>query len=142
MGIIFGTLGYGFTASAAQKNSVDTILFAQLNDTRLAYKDSEHGDVVVVFDAGFGNAQEVWQLVTKTLPTNIRTITYSRAGVGKSPVVSQPRSIQHHLEDLRAFIAYLDINQPFIYVAHSYSALIASKYAKAFPKELLGIVLV
>jgi pimeloyl-ACP methyl ester carboxylesterase len=139
---IFGALVLGVDASAAQKYSVQPIRFAQLNDVRLAYKDSAHGDVVVIFDAGFGTDQETWQLVINALPESVRTITYSRAGIGKSSAVSKPRAILHHLEDLKALKAYLEIDQPFIYVTHSYSALIASEYAEAFPKELQGMVMI
>ena len=140
--LIIGTLVFGVGASAAQKHSVDPIRFAQLNDVRLAYKDSAHGDVVVIFDAGFGTDQEVWGLVIDSLPAGIRTITYSRAGIGKSSAVSKPRNIPNHLEDLKALKAYLNINQPFIYVTHSYSGLIASEYAEAYPEELQGMVMV
>ncbi|MDT0593746.1 alpha/beta fold hydrolase [Glaciecola petra] len=139
---MFGTLVLGVGVSAAPKYSLEPIRFAQLNDVRLAFKDSAHGDVVVIFDAGFGTDQETWQLVINALPASIRTITYSRAGIGKSSAVSKPRAILNHLEDLRALKAYLDINQPFIYVTHSYSGLIASEYAEAFPKELKGMVMV
>lgn len=139
---IFGTLVLGVGASAAQKHSVDPIRFAQLNDVRLAYKDSGHGDVVVIFDAGFGTGQETWELVINALPASIRTIRYSRAGIGESSAVSKPRAILKHLEDLKALKAYLDINQPFIYVTHSYSGLIASEYAEAFPEELQGVVMI
>jgi len=58
--------------------------FADVNDVTLAYEDSGKGDIIVVFDAGFGTPKNTWQPIIKQLEQSVRTISYSRAGIGQS----------------------------------------------------------
>ena len=112
-----------------------------INDVQIAYQDSGQGDAVVVFDAGFGTPHNVWSQIQSQMNTSVRTISYSRAGIGRSSAAKQPRSITQHVADLRALLAQLEIKQPIIYVTHSYSGLMASELAHNHPQQIRGLLM-
>lgn len=113
-----------------------------VNNVELMYEDEGIGSNVVVFDAGFGTKHSVWQRVIDQLPMNIRTIAYTRAELTGSPDLTKARTVDEHLSDLRALLTTLKIDEPILYVTHSYSGMIAARYAESYPDEIKGMVMV
>ena len=112
------------------------------NNVELMYEDEGIGSNVVVFDAGFGTKHSVWQHVIDQLPMNIRTIAYTRAELTATPDLAKARTVDEHLSDLRALLTALEIDEPILYVTHSYSGMIAARYAESYPDEIKGMVMV
>lgn len=133
--IIFVGLCIGFTHGATSQT-------IHINGVDLAYSDSKKGTVAVLFESGFGTDQNTWQAVTNLLSPAIRQITYSRAGLGKSSSAVQPRTISQHVDDLDAFLQYLNLDIPIIIVGHSYGGLIASELVRKHPNQVQGLVLI
>ena len=113
-----------------------------VNNVELMYEDEGIGSNVVVFDAGFGTKHSVWQHVIDQLPMNIRTIAYTRAELTATPDLAKARTVEEHLSDLRALLTALAIDEPILYVTHSYSGMIAARYAESYPDEIKGMVMV
>lgn len=113
-----------------------------VNNVELMYEDEGIGGNVVVFDAGFGTKHSVWQHVIDLLPMNIRTIAYTRAELTATPDLAKARTVEEHLSDLRALLTALAIDEPILYVTHSYSGMIAARYAEHYPDEIKGMVMV
>ena len=113
-----------------------------INGVELEYEDTGMGQQVVVFDAGFGTKNTVWQSVINRLPMNIRTITYSRSELNPANEDKGARTVEEHLADLRGLLDRLEIDVPILYVTHSYSGMIAARYAQTHPDELSGMIMI
>lgn len=101
-----------------------------------------HGPTVVVFEAGFGQGPDVWKGIIANLDEECQCITYARAGLGKSGTDGKPKTIEEHVQDLKAVIDAVAPDQKVVLVGHSYGGLLATKFARAHPVRLQGLVLV
>lgn len=100
------------------------------------------GPITVVFESGFGQGKDVWKDVIAALGSGYRSITYSRAGLGKSSSDDRPKDIDAHLVDLGAVIDDLANGQKVVLVGHSYGGLLATEFARRRPEQLRALVLV
>lgn len=115
---------------------------SEYNAANLEYYDAGSSEYVVVFEAGFGSDATTWQAVIDELDGELRTINYSRAGLGSSPAASSPRSIKQHISDLRILLTSLDVSANVIMVGHSYGGLVAAEMVQTHPNMIAGLVLV
>lgn len=100
------------------------------------------GPVTVVFESGFGQGKDIWKEVIAALGAGYRSITYSRAGLGKSSSDGKPKDIDAHLVDLGAVIDNLASGQKVVLVGHSYGGLLATEFARRHAEQLRALVLV
>lgn len=68
-------------------------------------------------------------------------ITEERGGRVSTPV-PQPHALADDVEDLEAVLSAAGERGPFVLVAHSYGGLIAELFARTYPKDMAGEVLV
>lgn len=101
-----------------------------------------NGDMVVVFESGFGQGAGVWKGVIAELGEECRCIAYARAGLGRSGTDGKPRTIEAHLQDLGAVIDALAPGRRVVLVGHSYGGLLATEFARQHPERLRALVLV
>lgn len=114
----------------------------EYNAANLEYYDAGNSEYVVVFEAGFGSDATIWQVVIDELDGELRTINYSRAGLGSSPAAPSPRSIEQHISDLKILLTSLEVSANVIMVGHSYGGLIAAEMVQTHPDLIAGLVLV
>lgn len=126
-----------------------TAATAQASDVRvnrgnylLSAEQSGTGPVTVVFESGFGQDKDVWKQVIEALGPGYRSITYSRAGLGKSSSDGKTKDIDAHLIDLGGVIDDLAKGQKIVLVGHSYGGLLATEFARRHPQQLRALVLV
>lgn len=100
------------------------------------------GPVVVVFESGFGQGAGVWKDTIANLGAGFTSITYARAGLGKSGTDGAPKTIEQHVQDLGAVIDALAPDRKVVLIGHSYGGLLATEFARQHPQRLLGLVLV
>jgi pimeloyl-ACP methyl ester carboxylesterase len=100
------------------------------------------GEAVVVFESGFGQGTGVWKDVIADLGGACRCIAYARAGLGKSGTDGKPKTIEQHVQDLKAVIDALAPERKVVLVGHSYGGLLATEFARRHPDRLQGLVLV
>jgi pimeloyl-ACP methyl ester carboxylesterase len=124
------------------------------------------GSPTVVLVAGTGNAGDVWRYVqpgddpaaplvandTAVFPTTARSTrvcAYDRPGteqndgsVSRSSPVAQPTSIEGDVADLRAVLVAAEIPGPYVLVGHSLGGMMATAYARTYPDDLAGLVLI
>ena len=110
--------------------------------TELEFTDRGESDIVVVFEAGFGTDASVWKPVVDAMGEDVRTIAYSRAGLGGSAAADEPRTIEAHLSDLAGLLDTLEITSNIVLVGHSYGGLLAAEMAQAYPDRVIGLVLI
>lgn len=98
----------------------------------------------VVFEAGIAASCLGWAAVQTALASDARTWSYDRRGLGWSaPMPSPDRPSLHAITDeLRSLVNGIDVPRPFVLVAHSFGAYVATLYANRFPLDVSGLVLV
>jgi pimeloyl-ACP methyl ester carboxylesterase len=96
----------------------------------------------VILESGTAEASEDWLAVQGPLSRVTRTCAYDRAGAGNSlpaPGVSAPLT---DLGDLRKLAAAAKLPAPYVLVGASYGGLLAALYARTYPHDTAGLVMV
>ncbi len=96
----------------------------------------------VVFEAGLGDTSESWKYIQEKISKMISSLSYDRAGVGKSDSARIPRTCMDMVYDLSELLSKVPLKPPFIIVAHSFGGLVARLFASLYPWLVSGIILV
>jgi len=96
---------------------------------------------------GKGEVHRSESAVLPSVSSFTRVCTYDRPGTridGKdiSTPIPQPHPVDHALDDLRKLLAASGEPGPYVLVAHSYGGLIAELYARTYPGDVVGLVMV
>ena len=101
------------------------------------------GARTVIFEAGAGDTMEVWKQIQPLVAAGCsRTLAYNRAGYDGSEATSQPRDSASIVAELRAELKRRNINPPYVLVGHSLGGLYMQYFARNYPGEVVGLVLV
>jgi len=95
---------------------------------------------VILINGGSGPI-EGWYKVFHELAEETSVLAYNRLGVGKS---DQPNSPQHGnfiVNTLRQLLKEINVSPPYILVGHSLGGLYANLFARQYPDEIAGVVL-
>ena len=96
----------------------------------------------VVFESGGGGGSAIQDMpVQRRVAAFARAVTYDRAGLGWSDPAPPGRNFAERAGDLHALLARSE-TAPFVLVGSSYGGLLARMYAKLYPGEVAGMVLV
>ena len=136
--ILVTTIG---TAAADQPIAAPGAYFP-VADTHLHVVCSGSGRPQVVLEAGLGGNFLDWSLVQPLLARRHRVCSYDRAGAGFSERTERPRSLANMTEELHLLAAAAGFDHPFLLVGHSFGGLLAMDYARRYPADILGLVLV
>ncbi|MDX1915743.1 MAG: alpha/beta hydrolase [Methylophilus sp.] len=97
---------------------------------------------VIVMQAGLGDGKEVWDSVTPELSRDNTTFAFDRPGRAKNPPTNAPRDVCTIASEQRALLQTLGLKPPYILVGHSLGGLYQFAFAKLYPAEVAGMVLV
>jgi pimeloyl-ACP methyl ester carboxylesterase len=100
------------------------------------------GTPAVVIEPDWGGLSCEWQDIQNELSKLTTVITYDRAGYGESPRGEQPRDGRHIASELYTMLSNTNIREPYIFIGHSGGGLYVQLYAKMFPMDVAGIILV
>lgn len=102
------------------------------------------GDVQppLIFLSGFRMPKSSWDKLIGLLPASRQMLLYNRAGVGLTPKANVEQTAQQVIGDLRYLLGQLKLKPPYILVAHSLGGIFANYFARQFPQEIMGAVLV
>jgi pimeloyl-ACP methyl ester carboxylesterase len=98
----------------------------------------------VVFEAGLGNDSSTWRLVAGPVAAFARVVLYDRAGLGQSlPVETKDAAVTADdvATSLHGLLAAADLHPPYILVGHSLGGLYVQMFARKYPNEVSGVVL-
>jgi pimeloyl-ACP methyl ester carboxylesterase len=97
----------------------------------------------VVFISGLGEEMDGWDRVASSIARCAVVVRYDRPGTGSSrPAPDAPVLAKDVALRLRAILSDLDIAVPVVLVAHSLGGLYAQAFARLFPEQTAGLVLV
>ncbi len=100
------------------------------------------GSPTVVFESGLGDGAKVWRKTIDALPEGAAVFAYDRPGYGKEPQVATPRDPCTIAAELRGRLAAAGRSPPFVLVGHSLGGQYAYAFARLYPKDVAGLILV
>lgn len=100
------------------------------------------GSPLVVFQSGLGDGLSVWSAVQDGLPAGITSFAFSRAGYGRSASRQGDHSPCAAAAELRGALREAGLGPPYLLVGHSLGGLYQFAFARLYPAEVAGIVLV
>jgi pimeloyl-ACP methyl ester carboxylesterase len=100
------------------------------------------GSPTVVLEAGFGSGASAWREAQPQIAGTSRVCAYDRAGTGSSVAPPGVRDARDEVADLRRLLSRAGIDPPYVLVGHSYGGVVARVFARLWPRETAGLVLV
>ncbi|MFT4414239.1 alpha/beta fold hydrolase [Fredinandcohnia humi] len=99
------------------------------------------GSPTIIFETGSGAPSTYWKNIVSELPSNVTVITYDRAGYNWSDKHVTKRTGENIVKELHTALDKLDLKEPYIFVGHSIGGLYTRLYAKMYPSEVAGMML-
>ncbi len=96
----------------------------------------------IVFENGLRQTMDSWGAVIEAVKSNNTIFTYNRPGYGHSDEAQTPRDGRTIVEDLRNTLRHQGLKPPYVLVGHSLGGLYVQLFARAYPQEVRGMVLV
>jgi pimeloyl-ACP methyl ester carboxylesterase len=131
--LLVGSGALGSTAWAVPAES--------LQDIHHRVRLEGHGPLTVIFEAGLGDTMEVWSHVQPRIADCTLTVAYNRAGYAGSDPANGPRDSATIVAELRAELSRRNIKPPYILVGHSLGGLYMQYFARNYPHEVAGLLL-
>lgn len=109
---------------------------------RINLRCSGNGPQAVMLEAGSHADSTTWFRVQPLLAAITRVCSYDRAGYGFSDVGPLPRNLDADVSDLHALVHDANLRTPLVLVGHSLGSSIVRRYAKLYPADVGGLVLI
>jgi pimeloyl-ACP methyl ester carboxylesterase len=111
-------------------------------DPQLEFISQRANEPTVVIASGLDGHLELWGKVLSEVSKTNSVFAYNRPGIGKSDKTDKPRDAEQIVEELRFYLKELKIRPPYVLVGHSSGGLYMQLYARKYPSEVAGLVLV
>ncbi|WP_162241832.1 alpha/beta fold hydrolase [Pseudorhodoferax sp. Leaf267] len=141
-----GVLALGLVLSACMgtiPQARPLLSTAALDRTTIAFAHQGRGSTspAVVFQSGLGDDHGTWAQVLQQLPSRIEAIAPDRPGYGASPASTELRDACRIAQEQRALLQRSGVKPPYVLVGHSLGGLYQYVYARQYPDEVAGLVL-
>src|SRR5689334_17182597 len=101
------------------------------------------GARTVILESGLGDTLDVWKDIQPQIAADCtRTVSYTRAGYVGSDPATGPRDSATIVNELREELGRRNIRPPYVLVGHSLGGLYMQYFARNFPAEVSGLVLI
>lgn len=100
------------------------------------------GSPVVIFETGSGDFSFIWSLVQPEIAKLTKTVSYDRAGYACSEQGPLPRTGKQMCWELHTALKNAGVHPPYILVGQSFGGFIVRAFARYYPGEVAGMVLV
>lgn len=114
----------------------------EINGRNIYSKQFQNGEPTVIFETGLGDTSSIWDSIQREISLRTSTMSYDRAGLGKSDKPNTPRTCADLVDDLYHLVVKESIQPPFILVGHSFGGLVLRLFASLYPKMVIGLILV
>ena len=128
--------------SAPGMKSVPPKLRAKIDSNIFEYITAGNGLPTIVLVNGSGGPIDGWYKIFDSLAELGTVFAYNRLGVGGSSKPGVPQTGDVMVSALRALLLQTNLPPPYLLVGHSLGGLIVNLFARSFPGEVLGVVLV
>ncbi|WNG36464.1 alpha/beta hydrolase [Archangium violaceum] len=114
---------------------------ASIHGQALEYIIAGQGSPTIVLVNGSGGPIEGWLRVLEPLSALGTVFAYNRPGLGGSGKPVVPQTGEVIVESLRALLLHANLPPPYLLVGHSLGGLAVNLFARTFPAEVSGVVL-
>jgi len=108
---------------------------------KLHIYSSGEGSPTVVFESGGASWSLDWHLIQTEVAKFTSVCSYDRAGFGWSDPGPKPRTSEQIVTELHSLLTKAKIRKPYIFVGASFGGHTARLFAKKYPDEVVGIIL-
>lgn len=122
--------------------SVSGVSTSVIADKSVEYVLTGQGSPTVVFENGLDGRLEWWAQVLPVISKETQVFAYNRLGIGGSAEVSAQRDGETVIQGLRTLLNAKGVAPPYVLVGHSLGGLYMQYYARRYPNEVAGLVLV
>lgn len=129
----------GHAAAAPVGANTDLIAGRQVESLTIRNPDSK---VCIVFENGLRGTLDSWGKVIDLLGPDASIFAYNRPGYGHSQEAATLRDGSTIVEELRQALQQKGLRPPYVLVGHSLGGLYMQLFAKRYPEEVSGLVLV
>lgn len=95
----------------------------------------------VVLQSGLGDGKETWAGILEGIARTHEVVAYDRPGYGETPGDNAPRDPCSAAREMRSMLKAANLRPPYILVGHSLGGLYQYAYAKLYPDEVAGLIL-
>jgi len=122
--------------------SLPGIKTQEINGREVAYSSKGDGTPVVVFETGMGPTMGTWEPIFDNVAEVTRVFAYNRPGYGWSSLWPLPKTASDIIKILRENLRQTGHHPPYLLVGHSAGGLYVNMYARSYPEEVSGVVLI
>ncbi|MFZ5445080.1 MAG: alpha/beta fold hydrolase [Myxococcota bacterium] len=97
---------------------------------------------LVVIEAALGSSSPEWWRLQEALAASVDTLSYDRAGYGRSDAPRAPRTGAQLASELAEVLDALGVHEPVVLVGHSLGGLLVRHFVARFPARVAGAVFV
>lgn len=119
--------------------SAQTMIYPQ---TGQRFATMGKGEPTVIVMCGLASAMQEWMPMARRLAAQTQVFIYERRGYGRAPIVGSSRGSQVIVEELDQMLENLNVDGPYVLVGHSLGAIYAQTFARTYPDDTAGILLV
>ncbi len=133
-----------FVALTLSVNAHASVSIEEINNRKVELERIESATPVatVVFENGLRQTLDTWGSVIEAIKSDTTVFAYNRPGYGNSEEAQTRRDGRTIVEDLRGTLRHQGLKPPYVLVGHSLGGLYVQLFARAYPQEVSGIVLV
>ena len=136
---LLGAAGAAGAAAPVAVPVIDTIGGRQVESLTIRHPAAKE---VIVFESGSRNTIDKWGAVPEQLGLDATVFVYNRPGYGNSAEAATPRDGRTIVEELRSNLRQKGLRPPYVLVGHSLGGLYMQLFARSYPHEVKGLVLV
>ena len=114
----------------------------QVNGFDVEYELAGNGKHTILLEAGGSAGLSDWDPVFESLTKHAKVIRYSRIGNGGSAQIKKNYSSEEYAAEVALLLKALKIDEPVVYIAHSYGAYIARVFAATYPNQIKALMLI
>lgn len=137
-----GAIHTTITAARSKRKYPPPGQLIDIGDCRLHVNRMGIGEPIVVIESGSGNFSLDWSVLQPEIAKLTRVCTYDRAGHGWSDAGAKPRTVPQIVEELHTLLKNTGTAGPYVLVGHSLGGLYMQYFARRYPTETAGMVLV
>jgi pimeloyl-ACP methyl ester carboxylesterase len=100
------------------------------------------GSPCVIFENGSADFSFIWSLVQAEIAKFTTTVSYDRAGYAWSEPGPLPRTSKQICLELHTALMNAGVHPPYLLVGQSFGGFLVRAFARYYPKEVVGMVLV
>ncbi len=98
------------------------------------------GSSTIVLINGAGGPIEGWMKIWPLLDATFTVLAYNRLGVDKSSDPTTPQHAVAMAQDLKMLLLTLELQPPYLLVAHSLGGFVAHVFASMYQQETMGVL--